>query len=273
MALADWTGLRPMSEMEWEKACREANNPLAGEYAWGTTSFVLATGTVNDGTLAETSVENTANTNNAIGYENYSVDGPIRSGWQDGITREELGTTYWGIRDMTGNLWERAITINSPTGRAFDGSHGDGSIDANGNPNVYGWPDLYANPHNIGHRGGAFNLNAQPISERTFSTGSSGALGNYGGRFVRSYSTVNVITSVGQNAIKNEWAMYPNPTESILYFSDKIIGNKVEIVDVMGALMYDAVLETNSVSVDFLPPGIYFIRVGSGNSMTKFIKQ
>lgn len=273
MAMADWTGLRPMSEMEWEKACRGSGNPLAGEYAWGTTSFVLATGTVNDGTLAETSLDNTANTNNAIGYENYSVDGPIRSGWQDGTTREELGTSYWGIRDMTGNLWERAITINSATGRLFDGSHGDGTIDASGNPDVQGWPDVHANPHNIGHRGGAFNLYAQPVSERTFSTGSSGALGNYGGRFVRSHSTVNVITSLGQNDINNNWEMYPNPAKSTLHFSEKIIGNKVEIVDVMGALMYDAVLETNSVSVEFLTPGIYFIRIGSGNLMTKFIKQ
>ena len=35
-AYADWAGLRPMTELEYEKACRGTSSPVAGEYAWGT---------------------------------------------------------------------------------------------------------------------------------------------------------------------------------------------------------------------------------------------
>ena len=40
-AYADWAALRPMTELEYEKACRGPNNPVLGEYAWGNTSISL----------------------------------------------------------------------------------------------------------------------------------------------------------------------------------------------------------------------------------------
>jgi len=38
-AYADWAGLRPFSETEFEKACRGPLAPVLNEFAWGTTSF------------------------------------------------------------------------------------------------------------------------------------------------------------------------------------------------------------------------------------------
>ena len=35
IAYADWAGLRPLTELEFEKACRGAGNPVSNEYAWG----------------------------------------------------------------------------------------------------------------------------------------------------------------------------------------------------------------------------------------------
>ena len=39
-AYLDWTGLRPMTELEFEKACRGPLIPVANEYAWGPPLFV-----------------------------------------------------------------------------------------------------------------------------------------------------------------------------------------------------------------------------------------
>ena len=36
-AYADWAALRPITELEFEKACRGTAPPVPGEYAWGTT--------------------------------------------------------------------------------------------------------------------------------------------------------------------------------------------------------------------------------------------
>jgi hypothetical protein len=55
LALLDWSALRPMTELEYEKACRGGNQaPIANEYAWGNTTIVpVQTGT-NVGTSTET---------------------------------------------------------------------------------------------------------------------------------------------------------------------------------------------------------------------------
>ncbi len=50
LAYLDWAGLRPMTETEFEKACRGPLDPLAHEYAWGTSEIVkkaLAPSNVN----------------------------------------------------------------------------------------------------------------------------------------------------------------------------------------------------------------------------------
>jgi formylglycine-generating enzyme required for sulfatase activity len=36
LAYLDWAGLRPMTEFEYEKACRGPNNPDANDFPWGT---------------------------------------------------------------------------------------------------------------------------------------------------------------------------------------------------------------------------------------------
>lgn len=183
MALADWTALRPMTELEWEKANRGPEASVAGQLAWGNTTSTVATGVSDDNTSDERASNSGANVNSGD-----VLTGPLRSGWQSGTTRQETGASYWGIRDLCGNVWERVISINSATGRSFTGNHGDGEIDNDGYANVGTWPGAFDNPHNIAHRGGAFNLAPHAISDRAFSTGSGGALSNYGGRFVRTGS-------------------------------------------------------------------------------------
>jgi len=47
-AYLDWSGLRPMTELEYEKACRGPETPVPNEFPWGNTGIVKSTYTIND---------------------------------------------------------------------------------------------------------------------------------------------------------------------------------------------------------------------------------
>ncbi|MEI6644888.1 MAG: SUMF1/EgtB/PvdO family nonheme iron enzyme [bacterium] len=166
-AYADWAGLRPMTELEFEKACRGTKNPKADEYAWGETTIMPST---EAGVINVTSPENGTETNKtstALGAAVYydrqiqvegvnSGKGPVRCGLfaTANSTRITSGATYWGIMEMTGNVYERTVT-GADAGRTFTGALGDGTLDANGNANAAFWPGISAS--GSGYRGGAFN--------------------------------------------------------------------------------------------------------------------
>ena len=138
-AYLDWAALRPMSELEYEKTCRGDHAVVANEYAWGTTNITQATGISNSGANNETASNSGANC--AYG-NNSNVQGPVRVGcFGQGVnTREGVGASYYGIMEMTGNLWERCVTVGNNTGRAYTGIHGDGALDITGDANVSNWP-------------------------------------------------------------------------------------------------------------------------------------
>ena len=75
--------------------------------------------------------------------------------------REETGGTYYGIMEMTGNVYERAISTGNPEGRAFTGEHRDGIINAGGDHNVANWP---TGNEGIGYRGGGYPNDIQFIT-------------------------------------------------------------------------------------------------------------
>ena len=139
-AYMDWSGLRPMTELEYEKAARGFAAPVPNEYAWGSTSITAATGISNAGANNETASNAGAN---AV-FDNSGTDGPVRVGAfaKLGTTREQAGASYWGIMELSGNLWERPVTVGNVPGRGFTGLHGDGALSANGHANVTAWPGL-----------------------------------------------------------------------------------------------------------------------------------
>jgi formylglycine-generating enzyme required for sulfatase activity len=175
-----WAGLRPMTELEYEKACRGPLTPVAGEYAWGNTSIAQATGLSNDGTFGEVATPTTAN---CVYGSAANIGGPIRSGaFATSISgRRDAGASYWGIMELSGNVWERAISVGCTEGRAFTGLHGTGTW-----ASPVGWPTTQVG---YGVRGCAWNSASMMflhVSDRTYANvNNANRSASYGWRGVR----------------------------------------------------------------------------------------
>lgn len=150
-AYMDWAGLRPMTELEFEKAARGSRANAISEYAWGSNSATAAATLNNSGANNET-----VSTGNAI-YGTSAIGGPLRTGAfaQSGTGRAAAGGSLYGILDLSGNLEERAVCLGSDSGRVFTGVHGNGALAANGNADASNWPTFTGNGG--GFRGGAWN--------------------------------------------------------------------------------------------------------------------
>ena len=150
-AYMDWAGLRPMTELEYEKACRGNLPAVLGELAWGTTT---AHGT-NYGPLTNSGAFNELpnSPSTTLGNANYNVtsfntfSGPLRVGIfaTASTNRVTSGATYYGIMEMSGNLSEVAVSIGNLAGRSYTGVHGDGNLFRDGTANVDFWPGINGN--------------------------------------------------------------------------------------------------------------------------------
>ena len=157
-AFADWAALRPMTELEFEKACRGTLTPLADEYAWGTISITGATGISNNGANSEAASSSDAN----AAYVNHaSVQGPLRVGSfaTSSSSRAQAGASYYGIMELSGNLWERTVSVGHATGRNFTAPiHGNGLLTSDGFCDISTWPgfvtDKVSGATGAGYRGG-----------------------------------------------------------------------------------------------------------------------
>ncbi len=169
-AYADWAALRPMTELEFEKACRGPVFPVPNEYAWGNAN-------INSNNFFP--VNNPGQPNESIGGTYSTTAG---NAWYsdtrafDAITRVGIfaahpsntgritsGATYWGIMEMSGHCWERTVSVGRPESRNYTGSHGDGILLANGNADNPDWPGFVPGQGvntaiGGGYRGGAFDF-------------------------------------------------------------------------------------------------------------------
>lgn len=143
MAYLDWSGLRPMTEMEFEKACRGTRPAVTGEYPWGSTAqaIYVRSNLTNSGTSSEAATGAVVNgrsmlttwTNNGQGAARTGVFATASTG------RESSGAGFYGNMEMGGNAWDMAIAVDA-TGVGFTGAHGDGALTTSGDPNAAGWP-------------------------------------------------------------------------------------------------------------------------------------
>jgi formylglycine-generating enzyme required for sulfatase activity len=174
-AYLDWSGLRVMTEMEFEKACRGPQFPLPDEYAWGTTTATTGVYTLSSaGTSTEGIATNYSTTGGNANYNttNGAISGPLRAGIFAGhasnLNRVTAGATYYGIMQMSDNAVERCVTLGAPEGRTYTGLHGNGVLLANGDNNVANWPSV-STAVGTGFRGGSW-VGTAPImrvSDRT----------------------------------------------------------------------------------------------------------
>ncbi|MFN4122601.1 MAG: hypothetical protein ACK4GL_04770, partial [Flavobacteriales bacterium] len=194
IAFADWAGLRPMSEFEYEKICRGHDvtygpiYPIRNEFAWGNTSInnIPANGLVAaaDNSISEgltTPATNQANCHSSNVNLNSSAvsgnqQGPVRCGIfaaKNFTTeqRRQAGASFYGVMEMTGNVREFVILSghqrsscygNQAYGSRFQHDiHGDGNI-PNGICDITTWfnngnPSSSFQTTVVGHRGGAFS--------------------------------------------------------------------------------------------------------------------
>ncbi|MBN8701988.1 MAG: SUMF1/EgtB/PvdO family nonheme iron enzyme [Bacteroidetes bacterium] len=145
LAYLDWAALRPMSELEYEKACRGSLPPIANEYPWGVASNITAAttaGITNGGNVTETN--SVANSN--VVY-NGQTTGPMRCGAFSTASSNRItsGSTYYGILEMTGNVWEMCVIVGCAAGRSYRGGHGNGALNSAGAADVDYWPGINGN--------------------------------------------------------------------------------------------------------------------------------
>lgn len=189
-AYLDWAALRPMTELEYEKACRGPVTPVPNEFAWGTPDvqgYNSATGTLtnihykltNAGTANEYVDTNySLSAGNAIWgattLQNpyyYITRAGAFAGSPSNSGRVTAGATYYGIMEMSGNMVEQLITMGYPEGRAFTSRPGDGKLDANGRTDE-NWPNRTNNIwQGSGFKGGYYQTlipSDLMVSDRTY---------------------------------------------------------------------------------------------------------
>ncbi|MEP7170141.1 MAG: SUMF1/EgtB/PvdO family nonheme iron enzyme [Bacteroidota bacterium] len=153
-AFADWAGMRAMSELEFEKACRGVNiYPVSNEYAWGNTTLVNLQSVLNAG-LSNESVNAPSNANSNTRITSPYYGSPTRAGIfaRDTSTRVLSGATYYGVMNMSDNLYEFVIYAGNTNGQNINAlTHGDGRLSPAGYSNEPTWI-LSA----FGYRGGCF---------------------------------------------------------------------------------------------------------------------
>ena len=163
IAWTDWAGLRPMTELEFEKAARGTEKPIAKDFPWGTNSNAK--------------------------FSRY-FDGNSDLVWQKPLDEKDLsdsnlelyGASFYWVLDLNKGLWERCITVGSERGRQFKGTHGDGVLRDGyiGVASNDDWANGMDGKGGIGYRGGGFYISGMVgspigrVGERDFGSWGDG---------------------------------------------------------------------------------------------------
>jgi len=157
-----WAGLSPLTEIEYERICwgntdAGMNMPVFGGYAWGnnlinTTLFNMGNLNASTEYIGNLTVTEAGNANYAVTSPKnpFATGMPLRDGifaaYGGGATRSISGAAFFGVMELSGNLSEPCVTLGNSAGRFFQGTFGDGGVDADGfaSYNAYGWPGASA---------------------------------------------------------------------------------------------------------------------------------
>jgi formylglycine-generating enzyme required for sulfatase activity len=205
LSYLDFAALRPITELEFEKACRGKVMYIEEEFVFGTEvldslietlkvlGFTAGTEVINDNPKSNTHYNETT-TSIEGGIFSTGTVGPVAAGIYARTTpktRIRTGATFFGVMEMGGNVSEICVQahINTiPNGASdpsqYTGIWGDGSLTVGALYNTTGWPVNV----NIIRRGGSLvdgaqqmrvsdrsNLNYTNYNERLFHYGGRGA--------------------------------------------------------------------------------------------------
>jgi len=165
LAFAEFSGLRPMTELEFEAASRGPIFPVPGEFVWGSVllnedhtwwNTVPAAGW-NSTPRGHIQQFNSGDEHFAVGRNSVSTfalhrtQRPNSSAWatinssatrsvarvgafaRDNTTRESAGATFWGVLNMSDNVNEMVVNATHSSGFVFNGHHGTGNLRVDGN--------------------------------------------------------------------------------------------------------------------------------------------
>ena len=147
-AYADWAGLRPMSELEFEKSAGGFDTVMVNQYPWGTNTIASTAYTISDVGAESELLSNFADIGHALYLSTVTAPtGPVRVGLfaRNEGNNVKAGASRWGIMEMAGNVGERTVSLGNPEGRSFMGTHGDGLLTASGNATNADWPGIDSN--------------------------------------------------------------------------------------------------------------------------------
>jgi len=170
-AYLDWAALRPMSELEYVKACRGEGPVIAGEFPWGSTTIIEE----NNITTPENGTETGVTPNSNANYSGSTTwitggdggQGPYRVGMfaLPTASRVTAGAGYYGNMELAGNVSEIVVMCSNNGSAEFQRVWGDGMLDASGNHDVTGWPaaTISGNNNRITTVGGSWYSDADRL--------------------------------------------------------------------------------------------------------------
>jgi len=146
-AYLDWSGLRLMTELEYEKSCRGPLTPISGEYAWGNAqiiyqnNYVLSSAFTPEEGIGSGYSTSTGNVSMAIDFNSsYVMRAGIFAANPLSTGRMTSGSGYYGAMELTGNVDEITVGIHNAAGQSYTGAHGNGELSILGKHNVANWP-------------------------------------------------------------------------------------------------------------------------------------
>ena len=192
---------------------------------------------------AEDGAENSARSNRNYGVDYNGPQGNLGS-WKGDVARSlfYMAVRYNGLNIVNGNPADSSTTMGSIGDLAslltWNGTDPRDDFEMNRNNYIYTW-----------------QVNRNPFIDYP-------NLANYifGANFGQSWSATLANTSF---ATKNEFTIYPNPANEILFISGTEYGASIKLYSVQGVelISLSHITDQTSIDVSMLPAGIYFLKI------------